>query len=250
MRTVESDSSRPGRDGREAETRAADLPPGISYKFMHSHVLLAACREEGGTLEVDVGSINGVVVGTQFVVATDAREKDLVRPSSSQTVPVEDIVFPEGTRFMVSDWKNHAVMMKVFARSSEEPLFAKDDVYLERDSPRYLVVDSEANADVTVARDSEEAWYLPASSAMSPPLPAKSGKEPTRITIGYGAGGGYAFQFHVCVDKYLDLKGVEQPAAADAAMMGGGRHKRDAWMQMLGTHGDVAVTMFIGEALG
>ncbi|KAJ7481035.1 caspase domain-containing protein [Mycena galericulata] len=75
-----------------------------------------------------------------------------------------------------------------------------------------------------------DAWYLPESKTMTAPLPAKSGSEPTRITVGYGAGGGYAFQFIVpegitsdtgflklfVSKKYLDLNRIEQPAAVDA----------------------------------
>jgi hypothetical protein len=40
-----------------------------------------------------------------------------------------------------------------------------------------------------------QAWFLPQSSTMAAPLPAKSGADPTQVTIGYGAGGGYAFTF-------------------------------------------------------
>lgn len=100
---------------------------------------------------------------------------------------------------------------------------------------------------------------------MAAPLPAaKSDSEPTRITVGYGAAGGYAFQFvipdGVTIDTgflklfvsttYVDLKRVEQPAAVDAGQRlsqgrgeDGLRPEVDA--EMWGVV-DVAVTMYTG----
>ncbi|KAJ7073786.1 caspase domain-containing protein [Mycena amicta] len=83
---------------------------------------------------------------------------------------------------------------------------------------------------------SVDAWYLPECYRMQSPLPAAtvtedsdgSDVEPSRITVGYSAGGGYAFQFllpdGVTADagflklfistKYLDLRNIEQPGIA------------------------------------
>lgn len=225
-----------------------DLPPGISYKFMHSHVLLAACRQqqrareclsasgepcgfftdslirtlrgvgpnritysallellptlpdqnpqcegankdrfifhvegpgraresyalfvkEDGTLEVDVGNLHGVVVGTQFVPATDASGRpDLDRVFVAVSVeldsailiplvPVEDLVLPEGTRMVVSDWNNEAAMMKVFVHASAGFSLATSDLSVQRMKPGFLLVDSLDNADLAVRQTSEE----------------------------------------------------------------------------------------------
>ena len=45
-------------------------------------------------------------------------------------------------------------------------------------------------------------WYSPLST--SPPLGSQQGSNPTRITAGYGAGGGYAFEFVVPPGKQSD----------------------------------------------
>ncbi|KAJ7137943.1 caspase domain-containing protein [Mycena epipterygia] len=458
-----------------ARSGNVDLPPNIKHKFMHSHVLLAACRQqqrarecisasgepcgfftdslikqlrgigpnrityaelldllptlpdqnpqcegankdrfifdlegpahdpmahalivrEDGTLEVDTGSIRGVVVGTQFVPERDARrglEPQLVLVAVSvnlrssiliPTVPVKNLVFPEGTRLVVSDWKNDAVMMKVYVHAGEIPQFAISDVSVQRRGPKFLVVESLDNADLAVRRISEaefsitrldpklsryvmqdvkldvpvenlpyvldtvaqfnyflgrhngndslgndvkiemyslggeygarvpnldlgnllvdnegrfrlepegkygfaicnysqydlfpylfyfdpatysiDAWYKPESSTMEPPLKAKSGPEPTRITVGYGAGGGYAFQFVIpegvtsdtgflklfISTKYLDMSRVEQPVAADTVI--GGRDSQAERLVMdaeIWGAADAVVTMFIEE---
>lgn len=108
-----------------------------------------------------------------------------------------------------------------------------------------------------------QAWFLPESKTMTAPLPAKSGAEPTRITVGYGAGGGYAFQFIIPAGvtsdtgflklfvstKYLDLKRIEQPAAVDA----GDGLDRDSQVEPFPVDAeiwgalDVAITIFAGE---
>ncbi|KAJ7766611.1 hypothetical protein B0H16DRAFT_368372 [Mycena metata] len=108
-----------------------------------------------------------------------------------------------------------------------------------------------------------DAWYLPESHAMFAPLPAKlsSTSNPSRITVGYGASGGYAFQFvipeHLTSDtgflklfvstKYLDLKRIERLAAVDATPDAQEpRPKLEAEGEMWAAV-DVAVTMYIGE---
>ncbi|KAJ7302589.1 hypothetical protein DFH08DRAFT_826472 [Mycena albidolilacea] len=445
-----------------------DLPSGIKHKFMHSHVLLAACREqqrarecisasgeplikqlreigpnrityaelldllptlpnqnpqcegankdrfifdlegpahdpmahaltmrEDGTLEVDTGSMRGVVVGTQFVPERDARrglEPQLVLVAVSvnlnsstliPTVPVENLVFPEGTKLVVSEWKNDAVMMKVYVHPGETPQFATSDVSVQRRGSKFLVVECLDNADLAVRRISEaefsitrldpklsryvfpdvkldvpvenipcvldavaqfnyflgrhngnaslgnevkiemyslggeywarvpnlelgnllvdnegrfrlkpegkygfaicnysqydlfpylfyfdpatysvDGWYKPESPTMEPPLKAKSGPEPTRITVGYGAGGGYAFQFAIpegltsdtgfrklfVSTKYLDMSGVEQPAATDTVIGGRDFHaERPVMAAEVWSTVDAVVTMFIED---
>jgi hypothetical protein len=97
---------------------------------------------------------------------------------------------------------------------------------------------------------------------MEPPLKAKSGPEPTRITVGYGAGGGYAFQFVIpegvtsdtgflklfVSTKYLDMSGVEQPAAADTVIGGRDSHAERLVMAVeIWSAVDAVVTMFIEE---
>ncbi|KAJ6499183.1 hypothetical protein C8R45DRAFT_106796 [Mycena sanguinolenta] len=95
--------------------------------------------------------------------------------------------------------------------------------YSERDLFPYLFYFDPASYSI-------DAWYLP-EPTMAPPLIARptSSTEPTRITVGYGASGGYAFQFvipdGVTTDtgflklfvstSYLDLTRIEQPAAVD-----------------------------------
>ncbi|KAJ7772893.1 caspase domain-containing protein [Mycena maculata] len=455
-----------------------DLPPGISHKFMHSHVLLAACRQqqrarecisaagkpcgfftdalikelrgigpnrvtyadllellptlpdqhpqcegahkdrfifdigsprhdpktcalvlkEDGTLEVDIGTLHGVVVGTQFIPESDTRRKkepDRVLVAVSVNldssilipiVPMKDSAFPEGTRLVVSDWKNEATMMKVYVYTSEDLPLATSDLSVQRLRPGFLVVESLNNADLAVRRASEEeisltrldarisryvmqdvkltvpirnlpyvldavaqfnyflgrhngsdplgsevklemynlsgeygfrvpnpevgnlvvdnevrfqldtqakygfaisnysqhdlfpylfyfdpatysidAWFLPESRTMSAPLPAKSGSEPTRVTVGYGAGGGYAFQFVIppgitsdtgflkvfLSTKYLDLKWIEQAPAVDAVVGG-----RDSQVEPFTTDAeiwgalDVPITIFTEDSEG
>ncbi|KAJ7264855.1 caspase domain-containing protein [Mycena haematopus] len=140
--------------------------------------------------------------------------------------------------------------------------------YSERDLFPYLFYFDPASYSI-------DAWYLPESDTMTPPLLARSasssdtGAEPTRITVGYGASGGYAFQFvipdGVTTDtgflklfvstSYVDLTGIEQPAAADSVYGG----ERDAGLEsprkrpmledaeMWGAL-DVAVTMYTDDA--
>ncbi|KAJ7706853.1 caspase domain-containing protein [Mycena rosella] len=347
-----------------------------------------------GEFEIDAGSLHGIVVGTQFVPERDVRgtqevQRVLVAVSVAldsaivlPLAPVADVVFPEGTRLVVSDWKNDAARMKVYVHTSDRPQLALSDVAVARLRPNFLVVESLDTADLAVTRVSEDtfalsrldaklvryvvqdmqlampltnlpavldavghfnyflarhntrdplgpggvqlemyslrgaygarapdpdvgnlvvaneahfrldrhakygfaicnysahdlfpylfyfdpatysidAWFLPQSSTMAAPLPAKKGADPTRITVGYGAGGGYAFQFvlpeGIVSDtgflkvfystRYLDLKRIEQPAAVDA--LGVGRDSQaaerlamdaDIWGAL-----DVAVTMF------
>ncbi|KAJ7029409.1 caspase domain-containing protein [Mycena alexandri] len=111
-----------------------------------------------------------------------------------------------------------------------------------------------------------DAWYLPESHDMFAPLPAKlsTASDPSRITVGYGASGGYAFQFvvpeHLTSDtgflklfvstKYFDLKRIEQLAAVDAATgtpdAQEPRPKLEAEGEMWAAIG-VAMTMYTGE---
>ncbi|KAJ6526230.1 caspase domain-containing protein [Mycena vulgaris] len=228
------------------------LPDGIRYKFMESHVLLAACRQQqrarecisaagepcgfftdsfikqlraigpnrityaeilellptlpdqhpqcegankdrfmfavdgpahdsmsytltvraDGTLEVDAGSIRGVVIGTQFVPARDTPGgKELQRVLVAVSValdssvlipiaPVKDFVLPAGMKIVVSDWKNDAALMKVYVHTSESPQLAISDVAVQRLRPNFLVVDAVETADVAVARVSEETFSV------------------------------------------------------------------------------------------
>ncbi|KAJ6480809.1 caspase domain-containing protein [Mycena vitilis] len=106
-----------------------------------------------------------------------------------------------------------------------------------------------------------DAWYVPESRAMAAPLPpAKSPTEPTRITVGYGAEGGYAFEFFMpegltsdsgflklfLSTEFLDLKRVEQLAAVDLEpnQSRNAEERRPAVeAEMWGTL-DVAVTLY------
>ncbi|KAJ7193788.1 caspase domain-containing protein [Mycena pura] len=225
------------------------LPPGINYKFMHSHVLLAACRQqqrarecisaegkpcgfftdslvkqlravglnritytelldllptlpdqhpqcegknkdrflfdvqgpvhdplacvatvkEDGTIEVEAGSLRGVVVGTQFVPERDAAgEKRIfvavsVNVGSSilrPIVPMNDLALAAETRLVVSDWKNNAAMMKVFVHTSDKSPLATSDLSVPRMRPSFVVVDSVNDADLAVTRSSDEEFIL------------------------------------------------------------------------------------------
>lgn len=132
----------------------------------------ALTMREDGTLEVDTGSMRGVVVGTQFVPERDARrglEPPLVLVAVSvnlnsstliPTVPVKNLVLPMGTRLVVSDWKNDAVMMKVYVHPGEIPQFAISDVSLQRRGPKFLVVECPNNADLAVRRISEAEFSI------------------------------------------------------------------------------------------
>jgi len=40
-----------------------------------------------------------------------------------------------------------------------------------------------------------QSWYLPAAPNMDPPLPQPQGRDPMKLTVGYGAGGGDPFEF-------------------------------------------------------
>ncbi|KAJ7138008.1 caspase domain-containing protein [Mycena epipterygia] len=96
-----------------------------------------------------------------------------------------------------------------------------------------------------------DGWFLPQSPNMLPPLGVKCSPEPTRITVGYGAGGGYPFRFTIpegmtfhtgflklfVSTKYLDLKRIEQPKA------GGGKNSHAMDNEVWGAL-DVAVTKF------
>ncbi|KAJ7286518.1 caspase domain-containing protein [Mycena rebaudengoi] len=100
------------------------------------------------------------------------------------------------------------------------------------------------------------AWYLPASRTMLAPLPAPNGAEPTRVTVGYGAGGGYAFQFALPAGlrsdtgflklfvstTYMDLTQIEQAGATEAA--GTRRPRVEAVDAELWDAWDIPVTMF------
>ncbi|KAK7038276.1 caspase domain-containing protein, partial [Favolaschia claudopus] len=115
-----------------------------------------------------------------------------------------------------------------------------------------------------------DAWYVPESKTMAPPLRRKVGSqsEPTRITVGYGASGGYAFQFVLppgvgrdtgflklfVSTSYIDLGRVPQPTVQDivSAELGGrGPEKQEAWprLQEAETWGalEVAVTMYMDQ---
>ncbi|KAF8188777.1 caspase domain-containing protein, partial [Mycena galopus ATCC 62051] len=235
--------------GRSANV---SLPPGITHKSMHSHVLLAACRQQqraqeciseagqpcgfftnslikqlrsigpnrityaelldllptlpnqnpqcegankdrfifdlqgpahdpktcaltvkqDGTHEVNIGSMHGVVVGTQFVPEGDARGVQTakrvfvavsVNLNSSiliPTVSVKDLVLPAGTRLTVSDWRNDAAMMKVFIHTDQDPSLVVSDLSVQRLRPSFLIVDSLDAADLAVKRESLEEFLL------------------------------------------------------------------------------------------
>ncbi|KAF7337827.1 hypothetical protein MVEN_02005600 [Mycena venus] len=236
--------------GRSA---SASLPEGTLHKFMHSHVLLAACRQQqrareclsaagepcgfftdglikqlrrigpnrityadliellptlpdqnpqcegankdryifdvegpaqdsrlyalsvkgDGSMEVDAGSLHGVVVGTQFSLKVDQDpDRVLVAVSvnldSSVLVPiVQDraLAFQDGARLVVSDWKNDAAMMKVFIRPGGNPPLAISDVFSthshsQRMRTNFLVVDSLDSADLAVRRSAEDDFFL------------------------------------------------------------------------------------------
>ncbi|KAJ7841777.1 hypothetical protein B0H13DRAFT_2365566 [Mycena leptocephala] len=236
--------------GRSGEI---SLPPGASYKFMHSHVLLAACRQqqrareclsatgepcgfftnslisqlrrigpnrityadlldllptlpdqnpqcegenkdrylfevqgpahepttyalvvkEDGLFEVEIGSLHGVVAGTQFVLKADTssgQELDRILVAASVNLdssilipitPKKDLNFPDGARLIVSDWKNDAAMMKVYVHASESPQLAISDVVsVQRTRTNFLVVDSLDTADLAVRRASDNEFTL------------------------------------------------------------------------------------------
>ncbi|KAJ7143198.1 caspase domain-containing protein [Mycena crocata] len=245
--------------------RAGDvsLPVGISYEFMHSHVLLAACRQqqrarecistrgvpggffteslikqlrsigpnrityselmellptlpdqipqcegvnkdrfifdiegprhnpmscafskkESGVMEVKIGSIHGVVVGTQFVTERDARiggepsttfiavsvstESSILTPVPA--VSVEDLPLSEGTRLVVSHWNNDAMMMKVYLQSSDDPQLEISDVSTPRTGSSFLLEQSLENADLAVRRVSDEEFSLTRLDTKIPP---------------------------------------------------------------------------------
>ncbi|KAJ7453079.1 caspase domain-containing protein [Mycena latifolia] len=117
-----------------------------------------------GTLEVDMGSMHGVVVGTQFVPERDARGAQELRrilvavsvtlDSSVLTplVPLENLGLPQGMRLVVSDWHNDAALMKVYVHSNESPRLAVSDIAVARPRANFLVVDALAAADLAVAR--------------------------------------------------------------------------------------------------
>jgi hypothetical protein len=76
-----------------------------------------------GSIEVMVGSINGVVEGTKFTVdGQDPGHKNAeilvatsVQPNSATLkAQSKDLVLPDGTRVTVSDWRNDAFTLKVF----------------------------------------------------------------------------------------------------------------------------------------
>ncbi|KAF8205490.1 caspase domain-containing protein [Mycena galopus ATCC 62051] len=360
-----------------------------------------------GTMVVNAGSIHGVVAGTQFALKADPEDLDStlvavsVGPESSVVIaaPGRASAFDDGAQLVVADWKNDAAIMKVYVRASENPPLAIADVLGQGARTNFLVVDSLANADLSIQRtaggelslarldaklsrynlpdvrlpvlttnlpsvldaiahfnyflgkrpahgqhsvallphgdvrvemynlrgeygarvpnmelgdlvgdenevrfrlDTQEkygfaicnyserdlfpylfyfdpasysidAWYLPESETMSAPLPARSSAEPTRITVGYGPSGGYAFQFvipdGVTTDtgflklfvstSYLDLTHIEQHAAVD--LYGGEKDHdvdsespRTRWPRMEEAEMwgalDVAVTMYTDDA--
>ncbi|KAJ7138041.1 caspase domain-containing protein [Mycena epipterygia] len=357
---------------------------------VHDPRTYALTVREDGTLEVDTGSIYGVVVGTEFVPARDSRgeqEPQLVLVAVSvnlgssiliPTVPLKDLIFPAGTRLIVSDWKNDAVMIKVYVDASEIPQFTIEDASVQPRVSKFLVVDSPNNADLAVRRMSEgefsitrldpklsqsvtqdvkldiqvehlpcvldavaqfnyfleshnandplgnevkiemyqlggeygahvpnldignllidnearfhlgpedkygfaicnysqydlfpylfyfdpasytiEGWCLPQSTTRAPLFSVKSGPEPTRITVGYGAGGGYPFRFTIpegmtshtgflklfVSTKYLDLKRIEQPKAVGGKNSHAVSRDSEVWGAL-----DVAVTKFIEKS--
>ncbi|KAJ7087548.1 caspase domain-containing protein [Mycena belliarum] len=125
-----------------------------------------------GALEIDMGSLHGVVVGTQFVSEKDARgAQELRRTLVAVSVALDSAVlvptastsnslFPEGTRLIVSEWNNNAAMMKVYVHPSESPKLAITDVSVPRMRPNFLVVESLDAADLAVARVSEDTFAL------------------------------------------------------------------------------------------
>ncbi|KAF7337910.1 hypothetical protein MVEN_02014200 [Mycena venus] len=91
-----------------------------------------------------------------------------------------------------------------------------------------------------------EALYLPQPTNM-PPLPAKSGPKPTRITVGYDTGG-YAFQETAFLKlfvstQYLDFGRIRQPAAVDVVRDAHGEQCLAVDTEMCGAL-DVAVTQW------
>ncbi|KAJ7606040.1 hypothetical protein FB45DRAFT_951689, partial [Roridomyces roridus] len=119
--------------------------------------------KEDGTLKVDVGSMFGVVVGTQFVSEKDpqtdpdrvfvAVSVDLNSAILMARVPQ---VLPTGTRLVVAHWKNEAAMMKVYIQPDEDLPLSASDLLVPRTTPRFLVVDSRDTADLVIKRTSKE----------------------------------------------------------------------------------------------
>ncbi|KAK7461776.1 hypothetical protein VKT23_008208 [Stygiomarasmius scandens] len=74
-----------------------------------------------------------------------------------------------------------------------------------------------------------QSWYLPASSTMSPPLAGLRGKNPSKVYVGYGAGGGDPIEFLLKEDEesdtgflklfvsttYADMEHITQPPVFD-----------------------------------
>ncbi|KAJ7879014.1 caspase domain-containing protein [Mycena olivaceomarginata] len=223
------------------------LPEGTNHKFMHSHVVLAACRQqqsaqeclsaageprgfftnglikqlrrvgpnrityadlvdllptlphqnpqcegantercifdvegpaqtytlavnEDGTMEVDAGTVHGVVVGTQFALNADQEDADRILVAASVSVdssalipvaPGRARVFPDGGRIVVADWHKDAAMMSVYIRTSEDPpLAAADASAHSHGRTSFLVVDSPDSADLAVARTEKDEFAL------------------------------------------------------------------------------------------
>lgn len=223
------------------------LPEGTNHKFMHSHVVLAACRQqqsaqeclsaageprgfftdglikqlrrvgpnrityadlvdllptlphqnpqcegantercifdvegpaqtytlavnEDGTMEVDAGTVHGVVVGTQFALNADQEDADRILVAASVSVdssalipvaPGRARVFPDGGRIVVADWHKDAAMMSVYIRTSEDPpLAAADASAHSHGRTSFLVVDSRDSADLAVARTEKDEFAL------------------------------------------------------------------------------------------
>ncbi|KAJ7616623.1 caspase domain-containing protein [Roridomyces roridus] len=118
---------------------------------------------EDGTLKVLVGSMFGVVIGTQFVSEKDPQtdpDRVFVAVSvdldSAILMPRAPQVLPSGTRLVVADWKNEAAMMKVYIQPDEDLPLSASDLLVPRTKPKFLVVASRDAADLVIKRTSKE----------------------------------------------------------------------------------------------
>ncbi|KAF7366608.1 hypothetical protein MSAN_00918600 [Mycena sanguinolenta] len=132
-----------------------------------------AAVDADGIMKVEAGSLHGIVVGTQFVLAQQAfedKQRQLVFAAVSVCLdssilrpitPVDDWVpLRHGTELIVSEWKNESALMKIILQKNDEHLLAPSDLAVERIRPGFIAVDSQDDADLAVQRTADDEFSL------------------------------------------------------------------------------------------
>ncbi|KAJ7772891.1 caspase domain-containing protein [Mycena maculata] len=151
------------------------------YPPSSQKALLLLPTNEPGCFEIKMGSIEGVVSGTEFLI-NDA-SNNIVGFLEAQSVDLDhsilvrkkdgdkaDIIFPSGSKATVSDWKNRDMIMKVFIAPDFDSTVASElfpdrnlDTKRLKSLPirrKFVPIDSRWDADIQLRRISEEQFSI------------------------------------------------------------------------------------------